>query len=37
MRRNVAIDTSVGPLVGVTIGNGVIYVNGTPHPLTISG
>lgn len=37
MLRNVMIDTSVGPLVGVTIGNGVIYVNGTPHPLTIYG
>lgn len=37
MLRNVTIDTSVDPLVGVTIGNGVVYVNGTPHPLTMYG
>lgn len=35
MLRNVMIDTSVGPLVGVTNGNGVVYVNGTPHALAI--
>ena len=32
MLRNVMIDTSVGPLVGVTNGNGVVYVNGTRIP-----
>lgn len=37
MLRNVIIDTSVGALVGVTIGNGVVYVNGTPHALTMYG
>lgn len=37
MLRIVIIDTSVGALVGVTIGNGVVYVNGTPHELTIYG
>ena len=37
MLRNVMIDTSVGPLVGVTNGNGVVYVNGTPHALAIFG
>lgn len=37
MLRNVMIDTSVGPLVGVTNGNGVVYVNGSTHALTIYG
>lgn len=37
MLRIVIIDTSVGALVGVTIGNGVVYVNGTPHALTMYG
>ena len=37
MLRNIMIDTSVGHLVGVTNGNGVIYVNGTPHALTMYG
>lgn len=36
MLRNVMIDTSVGPLVGVTNGNGVVYVNGTPETLNIN-
>ena len=38
MLRNVMIDTSVGPLVGVTNGNGVVYVNGyQPLPEMIPG
>lgn len=37
MLRNVTIDTSVGPLVGVAAENGVVYVNGTPHALTMYG
>lgn len=37
MLHNIMIDTSVGPLVGVTIGNGVVYVNGSTHALTIYG
>lgn len=37
MLRNVTIDTSVGPLVGIAAENGVVYVNGTPHELTIYG
>lgn len=37
MLRNIMIDTSIGPLVGVTNGNGAIYVNGSPHALTIYG
>jgi len=37
MLRNIMIDTSVGPLVGVAAENGVVYVNGTPHALTIYG
>lgn len=37
MLRNIMIDTSVGPLVGVTNGNGAIYVNGSPHALTMYG
>lgn len=35
MLRNVTIDTSVGPLVGIAAENGVVYVNGTPHALTM--
>lgn len=37
MLRNVRIDTSVGPLVGIAAENGVVYVNGTPHALTMYG
>lgn len=37
MLRNVTIDTSVGPLVGIAAENGVVYVNGTPHALTMYG
>lgn len=37
MLRNVTINTSVGPLVGVAAENGVVYVNGTPHALTMYG
>lgn len=37
MLRNVTINTSVGPLVGIAAENGVVYVNGTPHELTIYG
>lgn len=37
MLRNVTINTSVGPLVGVAAENGVVYVNGTPHALTVYG
>ncbi len=37
MLRNVRIDTSVGPLVGIAADNGVVYVNGTPHALTMYG
>ena len=37
MLRNIMIDTSIGPLVGVTNGNGAIYVNGSPHALTMYG
>lgn len=35
MLRNVTINTSVGPLVGVAADNGVVYINGTPHALTM--
>ena len=37
MLRNVTINTSVGPLVGIAAENGVVYINGTPHALTIYG
>ena len=37
MLRNVTINTSVGPLVGIAAENGVVYVNGTPHALTMYG
>lgn len=37
MLRNVTIDTSVGPLVGIAAENGAVYVNGTPHALTMYG
>lgn len=37
MLRNVTIDTSVGPLVGIAAENGVVYINGTPHALTMYG
>lgn len=37
MLRNVTIDTSVGPLVGIAAENGVVYVNSTPHALTMYG
>lgn len=37
MLRNVTINTSVGPLVGVAADNGVVYINGTPHALTMYG
>lgn len=37
MLHNITINTSVGPLVGVTNGNGVVYINGTPHALTMYG
>ena len=37
MLCNVTIDTSVGPLVGIAAENGVVYVNGTPHALTMYG
>ena len=35
MLRNVTINTSVGPLVGIAAG--VVYINGTPHALTMYG
>lgn len=37
MLRNVTINTSVGPLVGIAADNGVVYINGTPHTLTMYG
>lgn len=37
MLRNVTINTSVGPLVGIAAENGVVYINGTPHALTMYG
>lgn len=37
MLHNVTINTSVGPLVGIAAENGVVYVNGTPHALTMYG
>lgn len=37
MLRNLTINTSVGPLVGIAAENGVVYVNGTPHALTMYG
>lgn len=37
MLRNVTINTSVGPLVGIADENGVVYINGTPHALTMYG
>ena len=37
MLRNVTINTSVGPLVGIAADNGVVYINGTPHALTMYG
>lgn len=37
MLRNLTINTSVGPLVGIAAENGVVYINGTPHELTIYG
>ena len=37
MLRNVTINTSVGPLVGIAAENGVVYINGTSHALTIYG
>lgn len=37
MLRNLTINTSVGPLVGIAAENGVVYINGTPHALTIYG
>lgn len=37
MLRNVSLNTSVGPLVGIAAENGVVYVNGTPHALTMYG
>lgn len=35
MLRNLTINTSVGPLVGIAAENGVVYINGTPHALTM--
>ena len=37
MLRNLTINTSVGPLVGIAAENGVVYINGTPHALTMYG
>ena len=37
MLRNLTIDNSFCPLVGISSENWVLYVNGTPHALTMYG